>query len=163
MSIELSEVERLRRAVECLRLYIRDKKELNRLLLGEFESDDSELRMAIVMALEDWNNTPPPIGRVTLVTHPAKHLLLMGAALHALRGAGLWHSREHMPSSDGGTSADDHAKAGEYQAWISAIAQEYETKKQDYKVSANINAALNGMSVPSEYSWFWMYGDNLSW
>ena len=161
--VELSEQERMRRAVECLRLYIRDKRELNRLLLGEFESSDSELRLSLMLAVDDWNHTPPNLGNVTLKTHPSKHLLLQRAALEALRSAGIWHSREHMPASDGGTSADDHAKFPEYQAWISTFLSDYEQKKQDFKTALNISNALGNMQVPSEYSFFYIYGEELAW
>ncbi len=58
-----------------------------------------------------------------------------------------------MPSSDGGTSGDDHAKAGEYSAWIDRLSAEYERKKSDLKTQLNITAAINGgMGMSSEYA-----------
>lgn len=141
----------LERAVGSLRNMIRDKRQLNRLLVGQYESQDDELRQCIIQALLDWNTTPPLIGGVTLRTHPNKYLLLQKAAIEALTQAGVWHSREHMPSSDGGTSGDDHAKAGEYSGWIERWAADYERRKGDLKASLNIAAALGGQSMPSEY------------
>jgi hypothetical protein len=160
---ELSQEERMRNAVQCLRYYIRDQRSLNRLLMGNFESSDEECRMAITFALDDWNSTPPLIGRATLAGHPAKNLLILGAAITAVRGAMLWHAREHMPSSDGGTSADDHAKVGEYDAILSRIQSDYEQKKGDFKVAQNIAAALTNQGVPSEYSYYYFYGEYLAW
>jgi hypothetical protein len=160
---ELAEKDRWTRAISCVRKYIRDKRELNRLLRGVEETADGEIQLALSMAIEDWNATPPILGRVTIVNHPAKNLMLMKAAVEVIRGAGLWHSREHMPSSDGGTSADDHAKANEYSGWLASIDQEYERKKGDFKVAQNINAALTGMGAPSEYSFFYMYGEDYVW
>lgn len=161
MSLEITDEERMARAVRSLRNMIRDKKELNRLLAGKFESSDEELRQCLVQALMDWNMTPPPIGFVTLKNHPNKFLLLMGAAIQALTSAGIWHSREHMPSQDGGTSADDHAKAAEYNSWIERYAADYERKKGDLKMSFNVNAALGNMSISSEYSnsFYSLYGE----
>jgi hypothetical protein len=147
----LSDDERLKRAIQALRTMIRDKKQLNRLLLGHFETDDAELEQCLMSAVMDWNMTPPFLAGVTLATHPNKYLLLQCAALEALRQAGIWHSREHMPSADGGTSGDDHAKAGEYSAWIDRFAQEYERKKLDQKMAQNIAEALGTGGVPSEY------------
>lgn len=160
MAVELSEADRLDRAVISLRNMIRDKPMLNRLLLGQVESSDEELRQCIIQALIDWNTTPPPIGPATLKNHPNKFLLLQGAAIQALTSAGIWHSREHMPSSDGGTSADDHAKAGEYMGWIRNFVDDYERKKSDQKTSQNIAQAMGmGMGVPSEYSYYYnIYG-----
>jgi hypothetical protein len=161
MSLEITDEERMARAVRSLRNMIRDKKELNRLLVGRVESTDEELRQCIIQALMDWNMTPPPIGMVTLKNHPNKLLLLMGAAVQALISAGIWHSREHMPSQDGGTSADDHAKAAEYSGWIERYAADYERKKGDLKMSFNVNAALGNMSISSEYSnsFYSLYGE----
>lgn len=148
----INDEERMNRAVLSLRAFIRDKKALNKLLAGQYESSDEELKMCLQMALEDWNTTPPEIGNVTLGRHPAKFLLITKAALLALTSAGVWHSREHMPSSDGGTSADDHAKAGEYSGWLDRLSNDYERKKSDLKTARNISAALNGMGLASEYA-----------
>lgn len=153
MSEIITDQERLSRAVGSLRNMIRDKKPLNKLLLGENETSDEEARQAIISAVLDWNSTPPLIAPVTLKNHPNKYLLLQCAALQCLTSSGIWHSREHMPSSDGGTSADDHAKAGEYTGWIDRYTAAYEKQKSDLKTAINIAAALNGMSVSSEYAW----------
>lgn len=150
--VEMNEDERLNKAVRSLRNLIRDKKELNRLLAGQFETSDEEMRQAIISALIDWNRTPPRLQPVTLKSHPNKMLLLQGAAVQVLQSAGIWHSREHMPSTDGGTSADDHAKAGEYSGWIERYHQDYERKKLDLKTAMNIEEAMGSMSMPSEYS-----------
>lgn len=162
MAVEISDDERMTRAVRSLRNMIRDKKELNRLLNGNFESTDEELRMALIHGLMDWNTTPPPLRFVTLTNHPNKALLLQAAAIQVLTSAGIWHSREHMPSSDGGTSADDHAKAQEYSGWIERYVADYERKKGDIKVSINISKALGNQSVMSEYgmSGYALYGEN---
>ncbi len=159
MAEVINDQERMAKAVKSLRNFIRDKQQLNRLLQGEYESKDDELRQAVVEALMDWNTTPPVIGVSTLANHPNKMLLIQGAAIRALTSAGIWHSREHMPSNDGGTSADDHAKAGEYSAWIERLTQEYERKKSDFKTQANISMALSGMGMPSEYAQFEVYGE----
>jgi hypothetical protein len=155
----LTDEERLNRAVKSLRTLLRDKKELNRLFRNQFESNDDELKYAIMDALMDWNTTPPIIAYVTLDVHPAKQLLIQGAALRALQSAGLWHSREMMPSNDGGTSANDHAKASEYQAWMQQWYTDYERKKSDLKTALNIAGALTNQGTPSEYgSWTFVYG-----
>lgn len=149
----MSDEERYRRAVITLRHFIRDKPELNRLLLGNTESTEVELRVALSMALIDWNQSPPVLAPVDLSNHPNKFLLLQCAAIQTLISSGIYHSREHMPSSDGGTSGDDHAKAAEYGSWIERMQSEYERKKADLKTSINVSQALGNMGVRSEYSW----------
>ena len=150
--MQITDEERLARAVKSVRTYLRDKKEINRLLGGEFESSDDEVKQALFNALMDWNNTPPLIQGVNLTTHPNKMLLVMKAGIECIQSARIWHSREHMPSSDGGTSADDHAKAAEYDGILDRLTQEYERKKGDLKTALNIAAAFGNMGMPSEYS-----------
>lgn len=161
MAIELNDEERMKRAVRSLRNMLRDKKEINRLLGHEYESSDEELRFAILHSLMDWNTTQPPLGIVSLTNHPSKVLLLQGAAIQVMTSAGIWHSREHMPSSDGGTSGDDHAKAQEYSGWIERHKDEYERKKGDLKLMMNVSASLGNMSIPSEYGagMYSLYGE----
>ena len=139
----------LEAAVKRVRQYIRDDIHFNKLLGGKYESDTPAVQQAILDALWDWNVSDPPLTGVTLKTHPAKHLLVRKAAIELLKSAGIWHSREHLPSSDGGTSADDHAKLAEYSQWISTIEQEYENKKTQLKKQINVANAFGGLH--SEY------------
>ena len=145
----MSESTTIAKAAECLRRFIKDKLEYNKLLGGTYETRPEELEQCIWMALDDWNLTPPPIDFVTLESHPAKGLLIYGAAIRALQSAGIWHSRERMPSSDGGTSGDDHAKFGEYSQWIDKLYQDYERKKLEIKKAINISMCYGGFN--SEY------------
>ena len=153
MSEILNDEKRLERACISLRNKIRDKQVLNRLLLGQYETSDEELKQCLIEALIDWNTSPPMIDAVSLGTHPNKALLLDCAAIKALTSAGIWHAREHMPSSDGGTSADDHSKTSEYSLWVERLTAEYERKKSDLKTALNITAALGNGGVPSEYGY----------
>ena len=157
---EIDDTERMKRAVQSLREFIRDKRELNRLLAGQFETNDNELRSCIASAVLNWNMTPPMIPFITLKTHPQKELLLICAAIRVLTSAGIWHSREHLPSSDGGTTADDHAKAGEYSGWIERLEARYNREKSDIKTAINIQLAYDNMGVMSEYgTWQTAYGE----
>lgn len=160
---DMTELERLGRAVADLRTMLRDKKEMNRLLLNNYESSDDELKQAIISALMDWNMSPPILAAVSLRDHPNKMLLLEGAVVRAIRSAGLWHSREHMPSSDGGTSGDDHAKFSEYQGWIDRFEAAYEKKKYEFKEQLNIALAFSDIGLPSEYSYPRVYMGLMTW
>lgn len=149
----VNDTDRMEKAVEALRTYIRDKPALNRYLQGQLEHRPDECRQAILSALNDWIVSPPPLGNVTLKNHPAKPLLLQKATIELLRSAMLWHSREHVPTSDGGTSADDHAKLPEYGAIADRLERDYEDKRDRIKTAQNIAAALGNMSVYSEYAY----------
>ena len=152
-------VEPIEKAQEYLRMYLKDTPQYNKLLGGKYENEPAFLRHCILYALNDWNSTPPPIASVGLTNHPSKYLLIEGAALIALRSAGIWHSRERMPSSDGGTSADDHAKYSEYQGWIQQQYADYERKKLDIKKSINMANAFGDFA--SEYAGYRYSGEGL--
>lgn len=155
----LNDRDRLLRAVKSLRNFLRDKPELNRYLQGQVEHRDDECRQAIISALIDWDRTPPIIGVSSLASHTNKPLLIQKAAINLLREAMLWHAREHVPTSDGGTSADDHAKVAEYGVILDRLDADYEAKKTAEKAFLNISAALGNMSVASEYSYYETYGE----
>jgi hypothetical protein len=146
-----SEDERWEWAVASLREYLRDKKGLGR-IWEDGEHSDGELRMALMFAIDDWNNTPPPIGKVDLAKHPAKSLLIICAAAHAIESALAWHMREHMPVSDGDVMVDDHDKLSSYLPFLQRLQDQYETKKSDYKVMRNLQGGND--SAPSEYSFY---------
>lgn len=152
-------IERIDRAVKVLQEYLKDSPTYNKLLGERYENDPAFLKTSIFLALDDWNSTPPPIPIVDLGGHPFKSMLIMGAAIWALRSAGIWHSRERMPSSDGGTSADDHAKYSEYRGWIQGQVSIYETNKLNTKKSINMANAFG--SFPSEYASFRYSGEGL--
>jgi hypothetical protein len=144
LTLRVSKVaeEIIKRATECLRRYIKDTPEMNKLLGGKYENDPASAELAIWMTLDDCNASPPPIPYTDLKSHPAKSLIIIGAALECLRMAGIWHSRERMPSADGGTSADDHAKVGEYSQWIQSMQNRYEMGKLNVKKSINAASAF---------------------
>jgi len=141
----MAQDETIKRAADVLRIYLKDSPKTNKLLGGQYENDPQALELCIWMALDDWNLTPPLIDTVGLKNHPAKGLLIKKAAIEALTSAMMWHSREHMPSTDGGTSADDHAKIGEYSQIIGGLTREYEMGK------LNVKKALNAATAFGEY------------
>jgi hypothetical protein len=139
-----------------LRLFLNDTPELNRLIRTE-ESPDPKLDLAIALAISDFNTTPPLLSDVTVVNHPSLLLLIYGATIQVLRSAGLLQSRNELVYSSGGVSVRIFDKTQLYQSWIAQFSAEYERKKQNYKISLNINQSL-ASGVSSEYgilNYFW--------
>lgn len=150
---EQNEREKVRK---LLRLFLNDTPELNRLIRRE-ESDDPKLDLAIDLALDDYNITAPLLQTHTLSSFPSLYLLIYGATIQVLRSAGILQSRNELAYSSGGVSVRIFDKTQLYQSWIAQFMAEYERKKQNYKISANINSALAG-GIQSEYSilnYFW--------
>lgn len=147
---------RQQEARRLLRLFLNDTPELNRLIRTQ-ESDDAHLDLAIRLAIDDYNVTPPPLGVYTIENFPSIWFLIYGAAINVLRSAGLLQSRNELAYSSGGVSVRIFDKTQNYQSWILQFAAEYERKKVNFKMSMNIANAMAG-GVPSEYSvlhYFW--------
>lgn len=144
------------KARKLLRLFLNDTPELNRLIRRE-ESTDEKLDLAMDLATDDYNITPPMLGVSTLGNFPSLYLLIYGSTIQVLRSAGILQSRNELAYSSGGVSVRIFDKTQLYQSWINQFIAEYERKKQNFKIATNINNAMAG-GVASEYSilnYFW--------
>jgi hypothetical protein len=138
------------RARRYLRLFLNDTPELNRLIRKQ-ESTDEKLDLAILLAIDDYQITSPPLGIVSIENFPSLWLLLYGATIQVLRSAGLLQSRNELVYQAGNVSVRIFDKTQLYQSWIAQFVQEYEHKKLNFKISQNIACAL-GAGVQSEYA-----------
>lgn len=148
-------------ARRLLRMFLNDTAELNRLIRQE-ESNSEKLDLAIRLTIDDWNITPPLLGNATITTFPSIYLLIHGAAIQALKSAGILQSRNQLEYSSGGITVRTFDKTQLYQSWIIQFYQDYERKKLEYKKSSNIEGAWGagpgGGGVHSEYQqiyWYW--------
>ena len=143
-------------ARRLLRLFLNDTPELNRLIRRQ-ESTDEKLDLALLLAIDNYNITPPLLGDVTVANFPSIFLLIYGASIQVLRSAGLLQSRNELVYSSGGVSVRIFDKTQLYQSWIAQFVAEYERKIANFKVAANINQSL-ASGVSSEYAilnYFW--------
>ena len=143
----------LRRA---LRLFLNDTPELNRLIRRQ-ESTDQKIDLAIDLAIDDYNITTPLLQVHTIADFPSLFLLIYGAAIQLLRSNGILQSRNELTYSSGGVSVRIFDKTQLYQSWIAQFVSEYERKKNNFKISLNINGAM-GAGIGSEYgilNYFW--------
>src|SRR3954468_4840113 len=86
--------------VASVRSFLRDYKELNRLIAGE-ESSNRQIVWAICDALDDYNTTPP-FTQFDLNTFPSRSLLVRATTISLLESIGLLQTRNHLSWSDGG-------------------------------------------------------------
>jgi len=137
-------------------MFLNDTPELNRLIRRQ-ESDDPKLDLALALAVDDFNITSPLISTYKVETFPSLYMLIYGATIQVLRSAGILQSRNELAYSSGGVSVRIFDKTQNYQSWIAQFVAEYERKKQNYKISLNVAAAMAG-GVSSEYAllnYFW--------
>ena len=141
----------LEKVRKYLRLFLNDTPELNRLIRKQ-ESTDEKLDLCILLAVDDYNITSPPLGFNLVENFPSMWLLIYGATIQVLRSAGLLHSRNELLYQSGNVSVRIFDKTQLYQSWINQFAQEYDTKKRSFKISQNIESTLGEGGVRSEYS-----------
>lgn len=139
---------RMERARRYLRLFLRDTKELNKLIRKE-ESDLEMLTFAIEMAVSDWNSTSPFIDRVDINNYPSLYLLMHGAVIQILKSQGLYQARNELQYQAGGSSFMRFNKSSYYMNWMINLANDYEVKKRNMKIAKNILGGYGG--VASEY------------
>jgi len=131
-----------------LRLTLRDTL-LENNLLDDVEYDDSELFLAIVRPIQEWNETPPPVAYYDTRTFPFREAWLNAIAAKLLKTAAVWYERNRLAASHGGVNVDDKNKLNPYLL----LAQQFDTHWKQFIVSkkVEINASLAYGSVGSSY------------
>lgn len=125
-----------------LRKFLRDKRDLNRLIEG-YETEDPELSEAIDDAIDDYNSTPPK-SSFTVDNFPSKARLKVGAALWVLKSVGLQMTRNHLTYTDGGVTVEINEKTGLYQSWIDRFERQWQNDKARMKLEQNLNKCWGG-------------------
>jgi len=147
--IPLGEIT-LGRFIDVIRLYLRDYAELNRLIKGE-EHSNRMIAWSVIDTLTDFNGTPP-FTNYSLSNFPIQALSILrkGVVVTLLESAGLLNTRNHLTFSDGGIQVGVSDKTPLLQSWIQLLKNDYEEKKQRFKIALNIENAW-GHGVSSEY------------
>jgi hypothetical protein len=153
--------KRLSAMIALVRAKMRDYPELNRLVEGH-ETSDRQIAFALAETVDDFNMTPPLIGNYSIENFPSTSLLLRGAIIAILESVGLLQTRNQMNYSDGqGVQVGVSDKAPMLMSWLNMFVSSYEQKKFRLKQALNLNSALTGSGVPSEYAVVNGYFDDL--
>lgn len=134
--------------IALVRAKMRDYPELNRLTDG-VESSDRNIATALLLALDDYNNTPPLINAATLAAFPSVDLLVRGAIIQLIESLGLLQTRNRLPYADGQIQIQTE-QPQLYMQWWNMFKTDYENKKFRLKQSINLRDALGyqvGMST----------------
>ena len=114
-----------------VRIWLRDNDPEENRLIDDFEWTPEEIRHAMTLTVDYYNETPPFIGRYDYDRFPNRFHLLQGTAANLLYMAAHRYRRNQLNYSAGGVTVDDQNKyqqydaAGdklwsEYKAWVSA-------------------------------------------
>lgn len=147
LTVVPSLTDQMSQFVQMVRLWLRDYAELNRLLEGE-EHSDRLIVWATLDAMEDFNETPPPLS-FSFSAIP-KSILRYGVALNLYESLMFLSVRNSLAYSDGGINVNLD-KSGQIMQIRSMMEATYERKKREWKISKNIAAGYGG--IQSEY-WY---------
>lgn len=118
-----------------VRIFLRDTDPEANLLIDDFEFSPEEIRTAMNITVDRWNDTPPDICRMDYDEFPYRSILLMGVASNLLSMAAHRYRRNSLAINAGGTSVNDQEKAGQYDQAAARLRDEYlhaiRTKKRE--------------------------------
>lgn len=118
-----------------VRLFLGDSDPAANLLLDDYEFSPEEIRTAMNLAVDKWNDTPPDIYRMDYDEFPYRSILLLGVSANLLAIAAHKYRRNSLAINAGGTSVNDQDKSREYDAAAARLREEYlhaiRTKKRE--------------------------------
>lgn len=138
--------------VDLVRRFIRDQPKLNA-LIQKHESDEDEIKLAINMAISDWNSTPPLLPPVGLDNFPVFDWLIVASAMFVLQSAGVLQYRNEMPFNDSGITVNPWSKGPAYTNLAGMWANMVETKKREYKIAINYGRTFGIVKSPEFMLW----------
>lgn len=122
--------------VRKLRLFLGDSPETNQLIAG-FELSDDKLRLALELAVDEFNTTTP-VTSYSISQFPSLKVLLHAGAVQALIMAGIIADRNYLQFADGGLSEVLGDRGQRYQAWIAQLVASYKQAAEAIKIQINM-------------------------
>ena len=126
-----------------IRVWLRDNDPEANLLLDDFEFSPEEMRTAMTLTVDYWNDQPPYIRNYDYDKFPFRSKLLTGTAANLLFMAAHRFRRNALQYSAGGLSVQDQEKYQQYDAAAARLWQEY----KDW-------VPMNKRSINAEHGFF---------
>lgn len=99
-----------------IRIWMRDNNPAANLLLDDFEFSPEEIRTAMTLTIDFWNDQPPLIRCYDVKTFPWRSSLLRGTVANLLFMAAMRFRRNALKYMAGGMVVADQEKYAEYDA-----------------------------------------------
>jgi len=122
-----------------IRLWLRDQNPDLNYLIKDLEFSSDEIKMALMMCQDYWNETPPFIGVFSPSSSPFRYHLLMGTSAQLFFIAANRYRRNALPMNAGGVSIDDQNKFAQYDAAGQKLWDLYRQWVKDSKLAQNIS------------------------
>ena len=120
-----------------VRIWMRDNDPGSNLLLDDLEFSPEEIRHAMTLAVDYWNEQPPALRNYDYTKFPFRFALLNGTAANLMFMAGMRFRRNALQYNAGGLSIADQEKYQQYDAAGSAWWSEYKAWVANKKRSMN--------------------------
>ena len=134
---------------EDIRNHLRDFPNDNYLIEGE-EFNDQEIGLALHLATEDFNSTPPLSRLSSKAPAMFDNVLMLGSLAQLYRGKSLHYFRNQLDYSDGGIQVAINNKGQFYDAASQRFQAEFDRKVPLIKAYINLNGAYG--ELHSDYS-----------
>lgn len=123
-----------------IRIFLRDKDPELNLLLDDFEFTPEELRTAMTLTVDKWNETPPLLNThmYTTLNFPFRYHFLMGSCALLLYMAAMRFRRNSLTYNIPGGQVADQEKFQAYDAAGQRLSTEYNEWVARMKRSINI-------------------------
>jgi len=135
---------------QMVRDYLADSKENNH-LLDDIEFSDARIRLAIELALSDFNAMPPK-SVFQALDFPYMATLLDGTCYHIFRGQMALAARNTMSYSDGGIDIPIEERFPYYTQMMQMFGEQFKASAAREKIQLNLESGWD--SVSSDYSTF---------
>lgn len=135
-------------SIPWIRLMLRDTCAEANYLLDELEFSDTEIAFALRHPIDEWNETPPPVGVYTPRTFPFRNYHARAAIAELLMIAGHWYLRNHLSYSAAGVSVNDRDKGNAYITLANKYQQEWRQWMKNMKIQQNIEGGFTSLQSP---------------
>ncbi len=122
-----------------VRLFLRDNNRGRNLLLGDFEFGDHEIIAAMMMPINEFNETNPPRTNYTPSTFPYRYHWIKATAGYLLESAANRYERNRLSYRADDVMIDDQAKAETYLGISSRYLDEWKNFVREEKYRLNVS------------------------
>lgn len=123
-----------------IRRVLRDFPEANN-LLDDYEFSPEEIRTAMTLAVDEWNDMTPTIVNYTLDDFPFRSIHIRATVAHMMKTAAYAFQRNHLDYTAGGGSVGDQNKAPAYHKTADSLLAQALDQMRQQKNQINLDLA----------------------
>lgn len=131
-------------SIGMIRMALLDYSRDANILLNDLEFSDVMITSAIMRPINDWNATPPDLGRYTACTFPWVEPWLRATCAYLLEMAAVKYTRNALPHNAGGLTMDPNNKGSAYLQMAQMLRQEWKAWVATKKTELNMMSMWGG-------------------